>query len=175
MNGLVMDHIAYRRCCRATTKLLTNLSGTIIDRNYRAVVMPARDGKLPISSCTHLTGIILGLRLRTRLYATPSSLFLCHKIKTLKINNKTKLATISPLCFTPEAIFSGQVLSTFIPVSLAEVAKLLCLSSSKFSHKNSFPNPCLNPARPSSLNLYLILPIFQCHKACSPAVSRPLK
>ena len=47
------------------------------------------------------------------------------RMQTLKANIKTKLATISPLCPTPDVMFIGQPLFTFTPVSPVEVAKLL--------------------------------------------------
>ena len=139
VNCYETDYIAYRRCCRATTKII-NESRRNYHRQKLSNCCDARSRwkavkKLLRSSDQDNTRS----EVENQSLCISFSIFFSTKIQTLKANIKTKLATISPLCSTSEAIFIGQPLFTFTPVSPAEVPKLLRLSSSKSCQQDFIP------------------------------------
>ena len=132
-----------RRCCRATTKII-NESRRDYHRQKLSNCCDARSTWKAVKELLHSSD-----QDNTRSEVENQSLcisfsnFFSTKIQILKANIKTKLATISPLCPTPETIFIGQPLFTFTTISPAEVVKLLSLSSSKSCQQDFIPTSLL--------------------------------
>ena len=147
VNGYETDYITYRRCCRATTKIINEFR-----RNYHRQKLlnccDARSRWKAVKKLLHSSD-----QDNTRSEVENQSLFISFfiffstKIQTFKANIKSKLATISPLCPTPEAIFIGQPFFTFTSILLQRSLNCLVYHPLNPASKTSSLHPCLNPAR----------------------------
>ena len=106
-------------------------------RNSSTAIQAWRiSGRFPRKSCTCQIGMRQGQRRRTRSFAAPSPNSFNKKLPLTKLKYTQGSFYWIHQCLNQ---FTGSLMSSFVPCTLAELGKLLSSSSSKSSRQNFIP------------------------------------
>jgi len=130
--GRDKDRVAYRRCCRATNKLITESRRCHFQQRLNECTDP-RSRWRTVNELLHKNDRVLGTDIENERLCATFSAYFRTKIDSLKQSIALTLSLLTSLPYLNDIAFTGHPLTHIPPVTVAEVATILKSIPSKSS------------------------------------------